>query len=386
MNTSNLYFFQEKNVMKNNFTLVYPPKIIFGQNSLKELPDNLPVKSRILLVTGKSLRQSGRIEEVENLLSSFPVIHFCGIPPEPPLSSVDELAALGRKGKVTAVVAIGGGSVIDAAKAAAILIPREGACGEYFHGNRKILDKGLFFAALPTTAGTGAEITVNSVLTDTATKIKKSLKSPFMVPDLAIVDPVLTLGASPELTAASGLDAFTQAVESFTSADANIATKALACKAAGIIFRNLTRAYENSNDMDARTEMAKGSLLSAMAFSQSGLGAVHGLAHPAGALLGIPHGVICAILLSPVLEWNLPECRTDYDELAKACGLRNANEFIAETRELSSKLKIPPDLSGYGLKSGHFPFIMKNCRSRSMECNPRQMTDADISKLLESLK
>jgi alcohol dehydrogenase class IV len=371
--------------MKESFSLLYPPKIIFGQDSLKELPDNLPVKSRILLVSGKSLRQSGRLEEVKKLLSAFTVIHFCGIPPEPPLSSVDELTALGRKEKATAVVAIGGGSVIDAGKAAAMLIPREGTCGEYFYDTRKILDKGLFFAAVPTTAGTGAEITVNSVLTDSATKIKKSVKSPFMVPDLAIVDPVLTLGASPGLTAASGLDAFTQAVESFTSADANSASKALACKAAGIIFNSLPNAYESGNDMNARTEMAKGSLLSAMAFSQSGLGAVHGLAHPAGSLLGIPHGVICAILLSPVLEWNLPECRTDYDELAKACGLGNADKFIIGVRKLCSKLKIPSDLSAYGLKSEHFPFIIKNCRSRSMECNPRQMSDADILKLLESL-
>ncbi len=371
--------------MKNDFTLLYPPKIIFGQNSLKELPGNLPLGSRVLLVTGKSLLQSGRIEEVKKILSSFEVIHFFGIPAEAPLSSVDELTALGRKEKVTAVVAIGGGSVIDAAKAAAILIPREGTCGEYFYGTRKILDKGLFFAALPTTAGTGTEITVNSVLTDPGVKIKKSIRSPFMVPDLAIVDPVLTLGASPELTAASGLDAFTQAVESFTSADANPASKALASKAAGIIFHSLMEAYENGNDMDARTEMAKGSLLSGMAFSQSGLGAVHGLAHPAGALLGIPHGVICAILLSPVLEWNLPKCRTDYDELAKACGLNGADEFILEIRSLCSKLQIPSDLSGYGLKSEHFPFIIKNCRSRSMECNPRQMTDTDIEKLLESL-
>ena len=371
--------------MKESFSLEYPPKIIFGQNSLKELPDNLPAGSRILLVTGKSLRESGRLEEVKKLLSAFTVIHFCGIPPEPPLSSVDELTALGRKEKATALVAIGGGSVIDAAKAAAMLIPREGTCGEYFYGTRKILDKGLFFAAVPTTAGTGAEITVNSVLTDSATKIKKSVKSPFMVPDLAIVDPVLTLGASSGLTAASGLDAFTQAVESFTSADANSASKALACKAAGIIFHSLPDAYENGNNMNARTEMAKGSLLSAMAFSQSGLGAVHGLAHPAGALLGIPHGVICAILLSPVLEWNLPECRADYDELAKACGLGNADEFIIGVRNLCSKLKIPQDLSAYGLKPEHFPFIIKNCRSRSMECNPRQMTDADICKLLDSL-
>jgi len=193
------------------------------------------------------------------------------------------------------------------------------------------------------------------------------------------------LGASPELTAASGLDAFTQAVESFTSADANSATKALACKAAVIIFNSIEDACESGDDLGLRAKMAEGSLLSAMAFSQSGLGAVHGLAHPAGALLGIPHGVMCAILLPTVLEWNLPECRTDYDELADACGLDDADEFVNAVRHLCAKLKIPPNLSGHGLKPEQCSFIIKNCRSRSMECNPRQMTDEDILKLLESL-
>ncbi|OGV40237.1 MAG: hypothetical protein A2X48_20455 [Lentisphaerae bacterium GWF2_49_21] len=307
------------------------------------------------------------------------------MPPEPSLASVDELAILGRKERITSVVAIGGGSVIDASKAAAMLIPKDGSCPDYFYGKRKVESKGLFFAALPTTAGTGAEITVNSVLTDPSNKIKKSIRSPFMVPDLAIVDPVLTLNAPPRLTAASGLDAFTQAVESYTSADANFATKALASRAVAIIFNNLLNTYGDGNDIGLRTEMAKGSLLSAMAFSQSGLGAVHGIAHPAGALLGIPHGVICAILLGPVLEWNLPSCSAEYDELARACGLGDGGDFIIEIKRLCSSLKIPGDLSSYGLKEEHFPFIIANSRSRSMECNPRPMSDQEIGILLRKM-
>jgi len=371
--------------MREAFTLLYPEKIIFGKDALKQLRQNLPENARILLVAGKNARQSGKAEEIKKMLSDLAVIDFTGIPPEPPLPSVDDLAGLGRKEKVTAVIAVGGGSVIDAAKAAAMMIPKEGSCSEYFYSRRKINAKGLFFAALPTTAGTGAEITANSVLTDPESKIKKSIRSPFMVPDLALVDPLLTLNAPPGLTAASGLDALTQAVESFTSADANAASRALAESAAGIIFRSLPKAYANGNDIDARTEMAKGSLLSAMAFSQSGLGAVHGLAHPTGALLGIPHGVVCAILLVPVLEWNMSVSGDDYGTLSSKCGLEGAAEFIRGVGALCSALNIPANLSSHGLKEEHFPFIVKNCRSRSMECNPRAMTDTDIRELLRRM-
>ncbi len=341
--------------------------------------------SAVLLVTGRSVRLSGKSVDICQLLSGFKTVEFCGVPSEPPLPSVDEIVNLGRREKVTAVVAIGGGSVIDAAKAAAMMIPGEGTCREYFHGFRKVGSKGLFFAALPTTAGSGAEITSNAVLTDPDTKIKKSIRSPLMVPDVAIVDPVLTLNAPPGLTAASGLDALTQAIESFTSADANPATRALAAQAVKIILDNLGRAYDNGGDMDARTEMAKGSLLSAMAFSQSGLGAVHGLAHPIGAHLGIPHGVICAMLLVPVLEWNVPVSEEDYKHLAIECGMKDATAFMDAVKVLCSRLGISSSLVPCGLKKEHFPFIIRNCRSRSMECNPRKMSDADIENFLWKL-
>ncbi len=371
--------------MAESFTLSYPRKIIFGNGSALKLPSCLPGGATVLLVLGGSVKRSGKAGEISSCITGVRVVEFSGVPPEPPLSSVDEIVELGRREDVRAVVAIGGGSVIDAAKAAAMIIPNRGGCRDYFSGSRKVDGKGLFFAALPTTAGTGAEITCNSVLTDPETKIKKSIRSPFMVPDVAIVDPALTLDAPPALTAASGLDAFTQAVESFTSADANPVTRALAAQACRIILGSICRAYSDGRDLQARTEMAKGSLMSAMAFSQSGLGAVHGLAHPIGSLLGIPHGVICAMLLVPVLEWNLPVSADDYGELARECGLAGSGEFISAVKSACERLKIPSDLRSIGLKEEHFPFITRNCRSRSMECNPRNMTDSEIDTFLRKL-
>ena len=413
-----------------NFQLNYPEKIIFGKNASRQLPELLPADSKVMLVTGKSTVRNGLADKFLRLLrgreqategpSAMPrvncyptkggwtsggacptkwedhpitkspnhqIIDATGLTlPEPPLENVDQLIELGRKENVTAVVAVGGGSTIDAAKAAAAIIPFPGTTSEYFNEERKLTAKGLFFAALPTTAGSGAEITKNAVLTDSAGKVKKSIRSPYMVPDLAIVDPLLTISMPPSLTAASGLDALTQAIESYTSSAANAVTRALAKSAVQKIMGSLLRVYQDGNDIVQRGNMAEGSLLSAMAFSQSGLGAVHGLAHPIGSLLGLAHGLTCSILLPPIMNWNLPVCRDLYNELAAACNLTDAESMVSEITGLRSAMDLPADFRQLGLKKEHFPFIITNCRSNSMKCTPRQMTDQDVIHLLNTLK
>lgn len=375
--------------------LLYPEKIIFGSNSIKELPDLLPDGCAVMLVSGKSAVNSGQVKKIENLLCDFKLIDASGLAvPEPPLESVDKIIELGRSEHAEAVIGLGGGSVIDTAKAAAAIIPKEGNVAEYFYGKREIKSKGLVFAALPTTAGTGAEVTKNSVLTDSVSKIKKSIRSPFMVPDIAIVDPVLTLDMPPSITASSGMDAMVQAIESYTSDNANDVTKPLAKSAVVQIFANIANAYINGKDLTAREAMAEGSLMSAMAFSQSGLGAVHGLAHPIGSLLDVPHGVACSILLQPVMEFNSPVAAPEYAELARIC-LPSVNpsdfdetlseEFIEAIGSLCAEIDIPEDFSEYGLKEDHFDFILENCRSNSMKTNPRPMSDEDVINLLRGL-
>jgi alcohol dehydrogenase class IV len=374
------------------FNLLYPENIIFGENCINELPVLIPENSRVLLVSGKSAAASGLLEKIKTVLDGFSIIDASGIvTPEPPLECVDEIIGIGRRERVDAVVAVGGGSIIDSGKVAAALIPLDGDTADYFYGRRQIERRGLFFAALPTTAGTGAEITKNSVLTDSEAKIKKSIRSPYMVPDVAIIDPLLTLSMPPEITAASGLDAFTQALESFTSSDANSVTRSLAKSAVSKIFANLAGVYRDGSDLAGRAEVAEGSLLSAMAFSQSGLGAVHGLAHPVGSLLKVPHGVACSILLKPVMEWNASVCSGDYAKLAKACGIQGdgdaalTEELISAIGSLCREMLIPESFVAFGLNEDHFKFFVKNCRSRSMECNPRPMSDDDVVALLKSM-
>lgn len=371
--------------MSSAFTFTFPGRIVFGTGTAKTLGTALSGFGKILLVCGSHAEKSGAAAEICSILSGHEIRTVSGINAEPPLEDVDRIIMAGREFNPGCVVAIGGGSVIDAAKAAAALIPVEGLCADYFSDAKEITGKGLFFAALPTSSGTGAEITNNSVLTDAATKIKKSLRHPQMTADLAICDPLLTVSCPRGVTAASGLDAFIQALESCTSPKACAATKALSYTAVGKIFNSLKKACDNGSDIEARSDMAEGSLISAMAFSQTGLGAIHGLAHPIGSLLKVPHGTSCAVLMPYILEWNMETCRKDYAYLAGACGTSGAEGFVKAACGLARELGIKSNFKDYGLSEKHFDFIVKNCRSASMKLNPRQMSDSDIVKLLECL-
>ena len=199
-----------------------------------------------------------------------------------------------------------------------------------------------------------------------------------MKADLAIVDPMLTWSCPPELTAASGLDAFVQAFEGYTNPKSSGLTRALSAQAAKLILKNLEGAC--AGDRDARYAMAEGSMLSGVAFSQTGLGAIHGFAHPIGSLLHVPHGVTCAVLMSQVMRWNESVCGDRYRELAEFCGVA---DFIGSAERLAQNTGIPADFKAYGLKREHIPFIVKNCRSASMATNPRPFTDKEAEDFLE---
>ncbi len=368
-----------------NYSLSFPGRIIFGAGTVKDLPGLIPADSRVLLVTGSHAEKDGLLEFMQQLLIGFEAVSVCGIESEPPLSEVDKLIQAGRYSSSTAIVAIGGGSVIDAAKTAAALIPLEGMTADYFYDRLQIQGKGLFFAALPTTAGTGAEITPNAVLTDTKVSIKKSIRHQGMFADVAIIDPELTYSCPPALTAASGLDAFTQAVESYISKGANTVSRLLAGKAASLLMANIVQACKAPLDAAARSAMAEGSMLGAMAFTQSGLGAVHGLAHPIGGKLKIAHGLCCAILLLPVLKANRPSCRQHFKELAQLCGFDSADDFLAGIADIEKKLNIPDTFKKFGLDEEHFDFILKNCRSGSMQKNPRKFNNPELLEILKGL-
>lgn len=373
--------------MREDFQLRYPQTVRFGWGCRQALPGILEGlrAERVLLVASGSVLAGGLLSELNPSGSDGNVVVFSGVPHDPPLATVDRIVSEARAFSAQALVAVGGGSVIDAAKAAAGVYYGSESVSAYFHGKKSVPSRTLPLLALPTTAGTGAEITKNAVLSDPDTGEKKSLRSPQMVPAAALVDPELTLSMSPALTAASGLDALTQAVESYISVEANVASQALSRQAVSLLLTWLPVAYLEPANREARTRVAEGSLLSALAFSQSGLGAVHGLAHPIGLTLDLPHGLTCAILLPHILRFNLSACRGDLEALAADRGLSTGEDFISTIRQLSESMSIPTNFRAAGLLPGHIPHIVATCRSGSMKANPRPMSDAEVEAFLAAL-
>ena len=384
-----------------SFAIRTPRDIVFGRGKSALLAGYLPPSvKRVLIVSGRHAAD-GAAKTVAGALDATgrATRIFAETMAEPSPGAVDAATAAVRAWNADAVVAIGGGSVIDTAKAAAALTRQDGPCIEYFNGTRElVVTDRPFFAALPTTSGTGAEMTNNSVLTDPATMIKKSIRHPGMIADLALVDPDLTADCPRGVTVASGLDALVQAVEAFVSPKGTDYTRALA-KAAACRLYGALKSIAHESWMDAgdapapdigfRVDMAEGSMLAGMAFAHAGLGAVHGLAHPVGSLLHVPHGVSCAILMLPVFQFNMNACGRLYAELAHAFLPKephpDAALFIAAMRELSLGLGVPDHLRDYGLAEEHLPFIVANCRSNSMKNNPEPMSDEQAATLLRGL-
>lgn len=370
-------------------SLMYPQHIIFGKGAINHLGEKVTnLGSKALLVTGRSaMRKSGILDKVVNQLSSkgIAVEVFDKVEHDPSLKTVDEGIDEAMKKDVSVVIGLGGGSAIDAAKTIAAITNKEGRLEDYHEGKLQIDKPGLPFIAIPTTAGTGAEITNNAVLTNREKKLKKSIRSPFMIAKVALVDPELTLSCPPSLTAHSGMDALTHAIESFISKASNPITDTLALRAIEILFFNLPLAVEKGEDLNVREKMALGSLLSGMAFSNSGLGAVHGLSHPLGAHYNIPHGLACATLLPWVLEYNLPVRREKMDIIAEKIGAKRGEDVPETIKELLKRLKIPPTFKKWGIKKEDIPVMVKKSRSGSMAKNPREASDEDLKQILEKV-
>jgi len=365
--------------------LTFPQKIIFGCGAFRSLAEEIAcLGKKPLGVTGQTwFRASGRLDEMVALLArqGLDAVLFEGVEPEPQLATVQKGMDLMRASGADCVVAVGGGSVIDVGKAVACLAAHPGKAGEYFRG-REVPAPGYSMVAVPTTAGTGAEATKNAVILDPASGEKTSIRSEHMIPRVAIVDPELAFDMPPEVTAQSGMDAFTQAVESYVSTRVSPATEELSFSAAGLVGRNLLAAYRDGSNREAREAVALGSLLAGMALNNAGLGLVHGLAHPLGAAVGIPHGLVCAILLPPVIEYNHQVCAERYAALAREVGAPG-DGLAAFARSMNATMGIPAGLSQFGLTANMTDDIAARAlKAGSTRTNPKPPTREDVKAIL----
>jgi alcohol dehydrogenase class IV len=379
------------------FDLAFPQRILFGEGRLAEAGALAAgLGTRALVVEGRG----GRAEPLHALLreSDVPTARVA-IAGEPTTTLVEHGAAHAIAEHCDVVVALGGGSVIDAAKAIAALITNRDPILDYLEvvgKGRPITERPAPLIAIPTTAGTGAEVTRNAVLMVEEERVKVSLRSPLMLPIVALIDPVLTYTVPPAVTASTGLDALTQCIEPFVTPMANPITDSVAREGMRRAAGALLRAFRHGNDVDARRDMAIASLCGGLALANAKLGAVHGFAAPLGGMFPVPHGVACASLLPAVVETNVRALRARapdspalerYDEVARTLTGRpgaRAEDGAAWLRALVEELQIPK-LATYGVSTDDIGRVVDKARkASSMRGNPIELTDGELREVLTS--
>ena len=378
------------------FEFATAAKIIFGAGTLREAGALAKeFGQRALVVTGRDAKRAGPLLEILHKTgvdaSTFSVTG------EPELSTIDQGRALAKEERCKFVIALGGGSVIDAGKAIATMLANDGELLDYLEiiGRGRALTKpSAPFIAIPTTAGTGSEVTRNAVLASPEHKLKVSLRSPLMLAKVAIVDPELTYDLPPSLTASTGLDALTQLIEPFVCKRANPMTDGLCAEGMRRAARSLRMAFNDGRNKSAREDMAVASLFGGLALANAGLGAVHGFAGPVGGSFPAPHGAICAALLPHVMGANLhalrqrapdSEALRRYDEVARLLtgnAQAAAGDGVAWVRKLVSDMQIP-QLGTYGIKSEHIAeLVRKSTQASSMKANPIALTPEELAETL----
>jgi alcohol dehydrogenase class IV len=365
-------------------------RILAGAGRAVELPGVVAgLGSRVLVCTGADPARHGA------LLAALgrPAVVFA-VAAEPTVDLARAGAAAAREHGADVVAAVGGGSVIDLGKAVAMLLGNGGDPLDYLEvigSGRRITQPAVPCVAVPTTAGTGAEVTANAVLASPAHGLKASLRSPLMIPRVALVDPELTVSCPPRVTAASGLDALTQCLEPFVSVRANPLTDGLAREGLRRAAAGLRAAYADGSDLGARADMAMCSLLGGIALANAKLGAVHGLAGVIGGTADVPHGMACAALLAPVIEANVRALRSGppghpalgrYTEAARLLTGKPAasiDDGLTWIRDTVSQLAVP-GLAAFGIGPQHADDIAaKAASSSSMQGNPVALTHRDLS-------
>lgn len=377
------------------FRFATATQIVFGAGALAQLPELVQgMGQRALLVLGASdrHRHAAGLLEAAGL-----VVQVARVTGEPRVEDVVAITRAARASGTELCVGVGGGSVLDAAKAVAALLANPGDPLDFLEvvgRGRPLVNAPLPFVAVPTTSGTGAEVTKNAVLASAAHGVKVSLRSDAMLPRVALVDPTLTLGLPPALTAATGLDALTQVLEPFVSCQHNPLTDALSREGLARAARSLRRAYHQGDDLDARTDLSLVSLLGGLCLANAKLGAVHGFAGPIGGRFPAPHGAVCARLLPLVVERNVAALRARdpegpylprYTEVARLLTGRasaTADDAAPWLAALVAELEVPA-LGHYGLNAAAIPALVSDAeRASSMRGNPIVLSREELSQTL----
>jgi alcohol dehydrogenase len=397
--------------MRNTWDFYSTERIVFGNGAIGQLDSILQrLKAKnILLVTDPGIKSAGIVDRISSLLeqANYETVIYDKVVPEPPVDSAMDCYEFAKSQMdIDAVIGLGGGSSIDMAKVVALLVAYGGHPLDYYGGENQIPGAIAPLVAIPTTAGTGSEVTSVAVLTDVENNLKVGISDNYLRPTVALLDPELTLGLPAYVTACSGIDALSHAVEAYTAkpsayiqAEGNILfqgsipiSDALAFRAIELIAKNLPLAVQQGSNLEARSNMLLGSLLAGMAFSNAGTAAAHALAYPIGGLVKSPHGEVTGLLLPYVMEYNAAAVTEKMVKIARVFGvntdgLSDKDAALAASKAvltLLGEIGLPTTLTEIGIKEGHIPEIAEKTLqiNRLIRNNPRVPTQRSLEELL----
>jgi alcohol dehydrogenase len=375
------------------------PSILFGMDTISQIGQearNLGA-GKVLMVTGPRVKAAGILEKALSFLKGDSISVEVAVEdrdtPEPATTVVEEVAEIARKGNFDVIVGLGGGSILDVAKMASALLTNPGRTGDYF-GKEKVPKRGKPTIIVPTTAGTGAEVTKHAIFLDRESNVKKAVASSNLLPDVAIVDPMLTVSCPPSVTASAGIDAFLHAAEPFLSKNANPITDAMALEAISITSRWLGPAFADGQDLDARYYMSLGSVMSGIVLNNSGTSLVHAMAYPVGGEYHTPHGVTLSALVVACFDYIRVSKQEKMVRLARAMGEpvdglppREASaRALNAIRHLIQSVGLPASLKDLKITDkGKIPrwAVEAYREQRLLSRSPRNLSVEDIQKIYE---
>lgn len=379
--------------MNRLFRYEIPTAIEFGNGSISTLAEHVKALggTKVLVVGDPGVVQAGVVNRLTDPLeaASIPYVVFSEIEADPDIASVEAGTALAKSEGCDLVVGVGGGSSLDTAKAIGIMLTNPGHIRDYV-GINKVIHQAAPVIAVPTTAGTGSEMTIWSVLSDKKEKVKLSVGSPYNCPTLALCDPELTVTLPPHITASTGMDALTHALESYVNKATQPISEGMSVQSMKMISRSLRLAVVQGENVQARHDMLLASLIAAMAFNTTRLGIAHALALPLGAHFKIPHGTVNAILLPEVMQFNIIGNVAKFAEIASIFGekvehltMREAAErSVVAIRRLKEDIGIVQTLSDFGLEEKHLDLIAEEAMlSGNIAVNPRKPSIEDLKNI-----
>jgi alcohol dehydrogenase len=369
-------------------------KIIFGNGAVRAVGEEAKAirANKALIVTDPGILNAGLSKTLEESLSDSGIDYgiFGDVEADPRIDVVKNCVETAKKEGSDLLIALGGGSSIDTAKVTSILITNKGRIEDYF-GADLITKRGIPNFAIPSTSGSGSEVTPIAILSDETEKLKKGIVSSHLFPSVAVLDPELALSLPAELTASTGMDALIHAIEAYTSVNATGMTDMLAIRAMELLYGNIRTAYANGRNLEARSRMMEGSLLAGMAFANAGVTAVHAFAYPIGAEFHIPHGVANTLMLSHVLSFNLLGNVSKFANIANIFGfgtegiddLSSAEIALEAVERLVDDLQLPKHLSDFGVVENDIQALAESVMkvTRILANNPRVISVEDAMEI-----